>query len=103
QRKRRAGKIERPIGSIDKCERCGKDYVVNAGLQRFCEDCQLPHKLEHDYKRAMPKYEANKERYNPSRNERRRVSLRSCRICGKQFEPRSQQAMCSAECKRENN
>ena len=30
----------RKLGSADKCERCGKDYVVEAGLQRFCKEFQ---------------------------------------------------------------
>ena len=29
----------RPLGSIDKCVVCGKEYVVEAGLQKYCKDC----------------------------------------------------------------
>lgn len=27
------------LGSIDKCEVCGKDYIVNSARQRYCPDC----------------------------------------------------------------
>ena len=30
---------ERLIGSIDRCIICGKDYVVNGSMQRYCKDC----------------------------------------------------------------
>ena len=29
----------RPIGSTDRCENCGKTYVVASSRQRYCPDC----------------------------------------------------------------
>lgn len=29
----------RPLGSVDHCLRCGKEYVVRGGLQKYCADC----------------------------------------------------------------
>ena len=102
-RKKRQGMVDRPLGSIDKCDRCGKEYIVVGSNQRFCEDCQIPHRLEYDYKRAKPKYEQNKHWYNPVRNERRRVNPIPCRICGTLFQPSGQQVVCGKEeCKQEN-
>lgn len=32
---------KRPLGSIDKCIICGKEYIVRSGRQKYCsEDCQ---------------------------------------------------------------
>ena len=31
---------KRPIGSKDICQNCGKKYIVNSGLQKYCPDCQ---------------------------------------------------------------
>lgn len=94
----------RPIGSLDKCERCHNDFTVNGGLQRFCPDCQIAHKLEHDMSRAMPKYESNKSRLNPIRNERRRVGLVKCVWCEKEFDSNgTRRNTCSDECRRNHN
>lgn len=99
-KKRKGIGAERPLGSLDKCERCKKEYTVNAGLQRFCENCQIAHKLEYDHSRAMPKYEKSKERLNPARNYRRRVGERNCDWCGNAYTQTNKQLTCSAECKR---
>ena len=40
--RKRAGNVV-PIGSIIKCEICGKDIVKNSGLQRFCDKCAEEH------------------------------------------------------------
>ena len=29
----------RPLGSVDRCEACGHEYIVTGGLQRYCQDC----------------------------------------------------------------
>ena len=29
----------RPLGSIDRCSVCGKEYVVNSARQRYCPAC----------------------------------------------------------------
>nr|DAW46093.1 MAG TPA: putative transcriptional regulator [Caudoviricetes sp.] len=31
----------RPIGSTDVCVRCGKEYTVSNGLQKYCPDCAV--------------------------------------------------------------
>ena len=38
-KRRRLQGANRPLGSIDKCAVCGKDYVVNSGMQKYCTDC----------------------------------------------------------------
>lgn len=32
-------KSERPLGSIDQCKICGKDFVVKSGMQKYCPEC----------------------------------------------------------------
>lgn len=38
-RKRRETGTLRPLKSTDICARCGKEYIVNSGRQRYCPDC----------------------------------------------------------------
>src|SRR5690606_15237063 len=81
RRRKREGKV-RSIGSTDKCERCGNEYIVEGGLQRFCPDCQPIHAMEYDRITAIEFYHDNKDRINPVRNERRRIDpVRICVIC----------------------
>lgn len=93
--------LTRKIGSTDTCERCKKHYVVNSGLQRFCEVCRPEHTLEHDRQTSLPVYYIRKDDLNPIRNERRRQGMRNCDWCGKEH-PISVGAptTCSDECKR---
>ncbi|MEN6312775.1 MAG: hypothetical protein ABFD25_00850 [Clostridiaceae bacterium] len=90
----------RPLGSIDKCERCGKDYVVEGGLQRFCPECQPIHAQEYDRETGLEFYHENKDRINPYRNENRRKDPVKCKWCGKIFAPGTRSNTCSPECER---
>lgn len=101
KRKKRLG-LTRSIGSKDTCERCGEQYTVEAGLQRFCPDCQPIHAAEYDRKTALPFYHANKERINPPRKIRRRKRGNICAWCRKEFEPENGSTTCSDECKRQD-
>lgn len=92
----------RKLGSSDKCERCGKEYVVEAGLQRFCKDCQKPHAIEHDRKTSIEFYKNNKDDINPQRNTRRRIGAKQCAWCGKKFQSSTRAVTCSDECKRQH-
>jgi hypothetical protein len=91
----------RNIGSTDICERCGKDYIVAGGLQRFCPDCASAHAAEYDRVTSIEYYHANKERINPIRNERRRIGYIKCRVCNKLFDPKgTRRKECSQKCRR---
>lgn len=98
QRRKRAGEI-RPIGSYDKCERCENPYKVQAGLQRFCADCQPIHEAEHDRKTSLEFYHKNKDEINPLRNIRRRIGAKNCLECGKEFFTSDSKVTCSDECR----
>ena len=88
----------RKLGDTDKCERCGKEYTVNAGLQRFCPDCQEEHAREYDKITSLKYYHQNKVRINPLRNIRRHTGPIKCAWCGKEFEPHDKKLTCSPEC-----
>ncbi|OKP97767.1 hypothetical protein [Paenibacillus sp. P46E] len=85
KRRKRLG-LTRELGSSDTCERCGKLYTVQGGNQRFCEECQPIHRLEYDAQTSIVFYHQNKVEINPVRNERRRIGLVSCIICGEEFD-----------------
>lgn len=93
--------LTRKIGSIDRCERCGKSYTVTGGLQKYCPDCSAAAMKENDKNHAKQHYRDNKEQINPVRYEKRRVKTKQCVICGKMFEadgtPRN---TCSPECRK---
>lgn len=93
--------LTRKLGSTDTCERCKKDFVVKAGLQRFCEDCRPEHILEYDRETSLPFYHEHKTNINPVRNERRRQGIRNCDWCGNEHQITvGSPTTCSPECKR---
>lgn len=42
ERKKRynRGEFNRHIGDIDKCQNCGKEYIIEAGTQKYCRVCR---------------------------------------------------------------
>lgn len=99
-RRKRTGNV-RPLGSIDKCERCNKSYTVESGIQRFCPVCQPIHAAEHDRETSIEFYHQHKAHNNPARNERRRIGPVNCEWCGSEFDRGgTKRATCSDECKR---
>jgi hypothetical protein len=90
----------RKLGSSDICERCGKDYIVMGGLQKFCEDCKKIHAMEYDRITSLKYYKLNKHIINPVRNKRRRLGTRTCAWCHEKFETHTSKITCSDECGR---
>ena len=90
----------RPLGSIDKCKRCGKDYIVNGGLQQFCSECKPVHTAEYDRTTSLEFYGQHKEKINPVRNVRRQQGIIKCVQCGKEFTAHTRKTTCSPECRR---
>lgn len=66
----------RKIGSVDICEICGKEYIVNGGLQKYCKNCAIimNQKKENIYK----KY----ENYNMEKLSKREIRILKARISG---------------------
>lgn len=101
RRRKRSGDT-RPLGSMDKCERCGNVYSVMSGNQRFCEKCQPIHSAEYDRETSISFYHENKERINPPRKIKRRKTNSTCSWCRKEFEPVNGSVTCSDECRRQH-
>ena len=98
KRRKKEGKV-RSIGSTDICQRCGKPYTVDSGLQKYCPDCREEAMKELDRTQSLEYYHENKEQINPRRNIKRAALPRRCPVCGNDFKPRGPQKYCSAECK----
>lgn len=92
-RYRRAG-AQRPIGSTDHCTICGKEYIVNAGHQRYCPDC-APEAIREVDREASKRWNAENDFY-AKRKQRRGQKV--CVICGNPVPPGTPRTTCSAEC-----
>ncbi len=66
QRRKKAGAVA-PIGSVIRCEICGKDIVKNSGLQRLCEDCAKIHLKEIDNAQSLAWKRDNPEKIKESK------------------------------------
>ena len=97
-RQRKKAGMSRLIGSQDICEKCGKPYTVNGGLQRFCRVC-APVAI---HKKALELTKAwNAANTTPEdRRELRKAHAAqiACVICGKLFVPDTGTMTCSPEC-----
>ena len=95
KQRQRKGQTRR-LGSIDKCEVCGKDYIVNSARQRYCPDCAPERYREVDreqsrgwLKRAVEKHGEEyfrdhlkrKREFWHKQNDREHV----CPMCGSVF------------------
>lgn len=100
KRRKRMGAVRR-LGSADRCAHCGKEYVVTGGNQRYCPQCGPLLLAEHDRVTSIAYYHEHKDAINPVRNERRRIGLKTCKECGKGFNPGGTRRLyCTPECKR---
>ena len=96
----RAGGAARPLGSIDHCLRCGKEYTVHGGLQKYCPDCAAIALREKDQEMSKRWNQEHKETYYPARQEKRRAGPHKCAFCGKEFYPNGVPTIyCSEECR----
>ena len=95
ERKKEAGRrhkrigTQRPLGSVDHCVKCGKEYVVTAARQKYCPDCAAKAIAEVDRRQALERYATVKDAYNPVRYEKRRVKQKFCVRCGKPIPAKS--------------
>lgn len=90
----------RPLGSVDICTVCGKEYVVNSSLQRYCSDC-APEAVR---QAVLPQ---KRQRAIEHREEAaaRKAGLKTnsavCAYCGKLYTPDGPSVTCSPVCARE--
>ncbi len=63
-----SGEQTRRIGSVQICEVCGNEFILNSGSQRYCENCrdeyQKQRKREYNKAKAAEGAEYNKENYD---------------------------------------
>lgn len=100
--KSKKNKDKRKIGSIDHCQRCGAEYTVKSGKQKYCAECAAIVLAEHNREVSKKKYHENslKEKQAEQKRELKREST-VCPACGKPFTPnRANQMYCSAECRK---
>lgn len=91
----------RKIGSIDKCEFCGKEYVVNNGKQRYCPDCTKKAVLSNVRKLYNQKMETNPEVLKQNwKRKNEEAGYRKCIVCGKTFYSEKISETCSPECRK---
>ena len=86
----------RPLGSIDHCIVCGKEYVVKSGLQHYCPDCAEEAVRQLD-REASKKWNAENNFYE-QRSQQPRSGQKICVICGKPVPPGTPRVTCSEEC-----
>lgn len=84
QRQARKEGSKRPLGSTDKCVICGKEYIVEAPLQKYCsEECRLigiNHYNKHIKVRTSPEKTQQKR-------DIRANQLYVCKYCNRSFKP----------------
>lgn len=98
-RRKAAGNV-RHLGSVDICQVCGGEYVVESSLQRYCPACAaeavrqvvLPQKRE----RA-----AEHREEMAARKKELKADSAICAYCGKTYTPTGSEVTCSPECARE--
>ena len=101
ERARKRGGAARPLGSIDKCEWCGSEYIVNSGRQKYCSDkCQYEAVLE--WQRSQKKgYDKESGQYI-KKAERRKNKKKICVYCGCVFSNSTSTNLCSDYCRKKN-
>lgn len=97
-RHKRSG-TQRPLGSMDKCTVCGKEYVVKSGLQKYCPECA------HEAVRSIDRKQSIEWQQKNTTPERRKAERKTaaaeieCVVCGKKFVPTSRTTTCSDACR----
>lgn len=66
KQRKKAGKTV-PVGSLIKCEICGKEIVKSSGSQRFCQECAARHLKEIDNQQSLEWKKANPEKVRESK------------------------------------
>lgn len=98
-RHKRSG-TQRPLGSMDKCAVCGKEYVVKSGVQKYCPECAHEAVRSIDRKQSI---EWNRENTTPEQRKTQKKAASAeieCAVCGKKFVPTSRTTTCSDDCRK---
>lgn len=90
----------RKLGSVDYCQRCGKEYTVVGGAQKYCPDCKEAARKSRKREHTQDQYynHGRKEKLREIKNRIKKDST-VCPVCGKIFSPVwNQKIYCSPEC-----
>jgi hypothetical protein len=87
----------RPLGSTDICQCCGKKYIVESGLQRYCKDCSAQ-AVRSNVNAHKQEYMAAYAPEHRDEKEANRSFNKICLICGKIFDDGEPSVTCSTEC-----
>lgn len=99
-RRHKRNGTSRPLGSIDLCECCGKEYTVNSARQRYCPECAKI-VVRETVNAAKREYaQEHREEINARKKELRQ-DRRVCAVCGKPFASNVPAVTCSPECAKE--
>lgn len=98
QARKRRGQV-RELGSTDICALCGGEYQVASSHQRYCPACAPAALAESDRRHSLGYYHCNKERINSLRNIKRRLTVRRCAMCQREFAPAGKEHYCSDACR----
>lgn len=98
--KHRNGPAMRPVGSMDKCLICGKEYSVSSGRQKYCSPaCQRKGVLE--WQRERKKGYAKASGQDVKKQKRRMQSKKICVYCLRDFTSDRPTNLCSDYCRKE--
>lgn len=98
--RKRAGTV-RQIGSTDICVDCGKEYIVEGGLQARCKACAAIHDLEYSRETSREYSRSHNEEYSATKAHLRTDS-HVCPVCGTAFTAGSNKTKyCSDACRKE--
>lgn len=96
RRHKRTG-TSRPLGSTDKCIRCGCDYVVNSARQVYCKSCCDAAVLE-NVRRQSRQYNADHKDALYAQKYASRRNRNVCIICGSVYDATTPTVTCSPVC-----
>lgn len=87
----------RKLGSIDICQACGKEYIVEGPTQKYCKDCG-PEQAGKNIKAHKRLYMAGIADKTAAKKAENRSYNKVCLVCGKVFDADTPTVTCSPEC-----
>lgn len=94
----------RKLGSVDICERCGKNYTVTGGMQKYCPECAPLALAENDRKKSVEywyHHKTEESEFDRAKGRRHIPRTKICRTCGKAFETKGNSLYCCEKCRHE--
>lgn len=87
----------RPLGSIDVCQMCGKEYTVVSGRQKYCPGCRRDANLA--WQRVHSAGYHKRPEVSQARQARRKERRKVCVYCQLPFWDSSTSNLCSDYCR----